>query len=80
MTLPELRNLTVRELISALERDGFFLDRSKGSHLRYRHTDGRQVTVPFHSSGATLRNATLHSILLATRWKEQDLRRLELIT
>lgn len=40
-------NLTARKLIRALERDGFQLERSKGSHHHYKHPDGRRVTVTY---------------------------------
>jgi predicted RNA binding protein YcfA (HicA-like mRNA interferase family) len=36
-----LRSLTARELIAALQRDGFFFVRQKGSHRQFRHGDGR---------------------------------------
>jgi len=41
--------LTAREMISALIRDGFGFDRGAGSHQVYYHTDGRRVTVTFHT-------------------------------
>ncbi|MGH9585217.1 MAG: type II toxin-antitoxin system HicA family toxin [Bryobacteraceae bacterium] len=41
----KLRSLTARELIAALTRDGFSFVRQAGSHRRYRHADGRRVTV-----------------------------------
>ena len=44
----QLRNLTAREIINALIRDGFVLYNQRGSHQRYRHVDGRRVTVTFH--------------------------------
>jgi predicted RNA binding protein YcfA (HicA-like mRNA interferase family) len=40
-----LRSLTARELIAALNRDGFSFVRQVGSHQRYAHPDGRRVTV-----------------------------------
>jgi predicted RNA binding protein YcfA (HicA-like mRNA interferase family) len=40
-----LRSLTARELVAALVRDGFSLRHRSGSHRRYRHPDGRRVTV-----------------------------------
>ena len=79
MTRPELRGITVGEFISALEREGFYLDRTRGNHLRYRNADGRQVTVAFHRSGATFGKAMLHSLLRATRWNDEDLRRIGLL-
>lgn len=41
-----LRSLTARELIAALNRDGFYFVRQIGSHQRYAHLDGRRVTKP----------------------------------
>jgi predicted RNA binding protein YcfA (HicA-like mRNA interferase family) len=47
------RSLTAREIISALIRDGFSLHNQRGSHQRYRHADGRRVTVTYHRPGET---------------------------
>ncbi len=44
----KLRSATAREIVAALSRDGFTLKRTKGSHRRYAHTDGRRVTVSYH--------------------------------
>ena len=72
-----LRSLTARRLISALERDGFVLDRQRGSHHNYIHRDGRQVTVPFSRTGETFAIGTLRSILLTqAQWTVEDLERL----
>jgi predicted RNA binding protein YcfA (HicA-like mRNA interferase family) len=76
----KLRSLTAREIISALIRDGFTLRSTGGAHQRYRHPDGRRVTVSFHSPGETFAPKTLRSIIeLQARWTEDDLRRLRLI-
>jgi predicted RNA binding protein YcfA (HicA-like mRNA interferase family) len=75
-----LRNLTARELISALARDGFGFDRGSGSHQIYYHTDGRRVTVSFHRGSSTFTRKTLKSIIeTQARWTEGDLKRLKLI-
>ena len=75
-----LRSLTARELISALIRDGFFLRSQTGSHQRYRHPDGRRVTVSFHHPGDTFRPKTLRRMIEdQALWAEDDLRRLKLI-
>lgn len=75
-----LRSVTAREIISALERDGFSLHNQSGSHQRYRHPDGRRVTVSFHRRGDTFRPKTLRSIVeMQARWTEDDLRRLKLV-
>ena len=74
-----LRNLTARELISALIRDGFGFDRGDGSHHVYYHPDQRRVTVAFHGSGSTFTRKTLKSMIDQACWTEDDLKRLKLI-
>ena len=44
-TLPVLKP---REVCRVLETLGFLLARQRGSHLQYRHADGRGTTVPNH--------------------------------
>ncbi len=41
--------LKPKEVMNALERLGFTAVRQRGSHIQYRHPDGRCTTVPFHS-------------------------------
>jgi predicted RNA binding protein YcfA (HicA-like mRNA interferase family) len=41
----KLRNVPVKELIRALEQDGFQYKRRKGSQRVYRHPDGRRVVI-----------------------------------
>ena len=80
LPLRELRSLTARQLIAALRRDGFLLDRARGSHQHFRHPDGRRVTVTYHAGGNTFPHKTLRSMLeLQARWTENDLRRLGLL-
>lgn len=75
-----LRNITARELVSSLERDGFFLYRkTRGSSRIYRHRDGRQTLVHYHRSNDTFPRGTLADILRRTRWTIEDARRLGLI-
>ena len=75
-----LRSLTARQLVAALQADGFDLQRQKGSHRHYRHPDGRRVTLSFHHSSDTFRPGTLRSIIeIQARWTAKDLRRLNLL-
>ena len=75
-----LRSVTAREIIAALLRDGFSLRNQAGAHRRYRHPDGRRVTVSFHHPGETFRPKTLRSIITEqARWDDDALRRLGLI-
>ncbi len=58
--LPSLR---AREVIRALERAGFVVSRTSGSHCRLIHAADptRKVTVPVH--GADLKRGTLRAII-----------------
>jgi predicted RNA binding protein YcfA (HicA-like mRNA interferase family) len=74
-----LRNTPVRELVSALRRDGFLLERETRTGGRiYSHPDGRITVIHYHSGSDTLTRRTLRSVLEATRWTLEDLRRLGL--
>jgi len=57
--LPRLKG---KELVRALERAGFTVDRTRGSHVFLRHPDGRTTTVPIHS-GETIGPGLLRAIL-----------------
>ena len=75
-----LHGITARELIAALTRDGFYFVRQVGSHQRYRHADGRRVTVAPHGRSGGFTRKTLKSIIEdQDRWSESDLKRLNLI-
>ena len=74
-----LRNVAARELIGALERDGFTYRRTRGSSRVYRHIDGRRTIVHYHRPNDTLPLGTLRSILSGAQWTESDLERLGLI-
>ena len=76
----KVRSLTARQIVSALQADGFILRRQKGSHRHYRHPDGRGVTLSFHHSSDTFRLGTLKAIIeTQANWTENDLRRLRLL-
>ena len=77
--IPKLKNTPVRELIRALERDGFQYKRRKGSQRVYRHPDGRRVVIHYHHAKNTLPPGTLKSFQDGTKWNEDDIRRLEII-
>ncbi len=75
-----LRSLTARALISALLKDGFYLDRRAGSHCQYRHPDKRRVTVSYHRSGDTFTINILKSMIeKQAKWTEDDLVRLKIL-
>lgn len=75
-----LRTVPVRKLAAALRKDGFQQTRQKGSHRRYRHPDGRRVTLTMHHASDTLPLPTLQSVIEhQARWTEADLERLGLL-
>jgi len=60
--MPKIPSLTSKRVIKILEKDGFVLDHSSGSHLIYYHPVKRKrVTVPFHRRD--IPKGTLLSIL-----------------
>jgi len=74
----KLLSITPERLERALFNDGFQFSRQRGSHRRYKHHDGRRVTIPFGRK--TLKIGTLESIIdRQARWTEEDLIRLGLI-
>ncbi len=77
----KLRGVTARMFIKALNKDGFELDRQKGSHQQYRHPeDKRRVTVSFHRAGDTFKVKTLKTMIeLQAKWNEEDLKRLGIL-
>ena len=82
MVIPwrNIRSITAREIINARYRDGFTLRTSAGSHQRFRHPDGRRVTVTFHSPGQTFGLGLLQRMIRdQAHWTEEDLRRLGLL-
>jgi predicted RNA binding protein YcfA (HicA-like mRNA interferase family) len=76
----KLRSITAREIISALIKDDFYLERQSGSHQQYYHQDGRRVTVSFHHPGDTFSPKILKSMVeKQAKWTYEDLERLKLI-
>ena len=72
-----LRNVSVRELVRALERDGFAIyRRTPGSGRVYQHRDGRITLIHYHRGSDTLPPGTLGQVLRGAQWTEQDVRRL----
>jgi predicted RNA binding protein YcfA (HicA-like mRNA interferase family) len=54
-----------RAVIRALERAGFIIERTRGSHIFLKHSDGRATAVPVHA-GETLGPGLLRAILRDT--------------
>ncbi len=46
--MPKPPILKPREVIALLQKHGFVVVRQRGSHIQFRHPDGRCTTVPNH--------------------------------
>ena len=46
--MSEIPSLSYIQIINALQRTGFVVLRQKGSHIFFRHADGRTTTIPKH--------------------------------
>lgn len=72
------RGLTARQLVRALEADGFILQRVRGSHRIYKHADGRRVVVAYHALSDSFPIGTLRAMIADAGWRDEDLKRLGL--
>ncbi len=63
----KLPRVTAAEAIRALERAGFTLSRQSGSHKIFKNSQGRRVTVPYHTG------TILHPKILKTILRDADL-------
>ena len=61
-----------REIVRALEKAGFVVHRTRGSHVFLAHPDGRATSVPVHS-GETLGPGLLRAILRDVEMSVEDL-------
>jgi len=73
--MSKLPSLTPRKIVRVLERKGFILDRTKGSHRIYYHPETkRRVVVPVHKRD--LPKGTLLEILKQAGITREELREL----
>ena len=47
--MTKLPKLTGKEVAKVVEKLGFKHDHTTGSHMVYKHPDGRKTTIPYHS-------------------------------
>jgi predicted RNA binding protein YcfA (HicA-like mRNA interferase family) len=74
---PSLPAVNARQVLAALRRAGFVVDRISGSHHMLVHaSDDRQtVTVPFHGA-RSIKTGTLRSIIRQAGLTVEEFRRL----
>lgn len=68
--MAKLPKLTGKELGKILEKLGFVLNHQTGSHIVFRHSDGRITTIPSHAGeeiGPGLLNKIIKKDLCMTR-------------
>ncbi len=58
----KLPRLTGKELAKIVEKIGFIHSHTTGSHMMYKHPDGRRTTIPHHS-GEEIGPGLLNSII-----------------
>lgn len=69
MSLPAVK---AREVLSALQRAGFYVDHVTGSHYILRHPErSGRVTVPYHGA-RDIKRAVLKTILEQASLTEQE--------
>lgn len=73
--MPAVPALSGERIVRALERAGFKVARTRGSHHIMRHPDGRGTTVPVHP-GRDVAKGTLRGILADVGMTIEDLQRL----
>jgi predicted RNA binding protein YcfA (HicA-like mRNA interferase family) len=64
---------TAKEVIRVLRKRGFALVRHKGSHQKWRHSNGRQVIVAMHGN-KPIPIGTLKSIIEGAGLTAEDFR------
>ena len=55
--------MKVRDVLKALERDGWLLDRTRGSHRQYKHPNKAGLVTVAGKPGDDLAPGTLNSVL-----------------
>ncbi len=64
-----------RDLQKAARKLGFRMVRQKGSHARWKHSDGRATTIPIHGD-SEIGSWLFYEILKQLGITEEDLRKL----
>ncbi|MDZ7377412.1 MAG: type II toxin-antitoxin system HicA family toxin [candidate division KSB1 bacterium] len=71
--MPKLPSFTSKDIIRILEKEGFVLDRIKGSHHIYYHPETkRRAVIPFHKKD--LPKGTLLEILRQAGISKEDIK------
>ena len=77
----QIKNKTVDEIVSALKKDGWLFDESRGAiHVYYNPLSKRRVTIHYHPR-KTYKSVKLLEKLISDDigWSIEDMKRLKLI-
>lgn len=70
--MPKFKSLTAKKIIKVLQKNGFTLDRSRGSHqIYYNKITKRIAVVPYHIKDLPI--GTLLEILRQAGIKKEDI-------
>ncbi len=72
--MPKLVPISGKKLCKMIEKLGFIPIQGKGSHIRFKHPDGRRTVVPIHANediGKGLLKAILNQIKISVEEYEQ---------
>lgn len=74
--MPKLPQVKGDRLVSALRKEGWYVDRTRGSHVIMRHEDrpGTKIIIPVH--GKSVKPGTLSNILKKAELSAEEIRRL----
>lgn len=76
----QLKGITKDELITALEKDNYELDATRGAVRAYRNKEtGNRITIHYHPNATFKNPGLLKAILDDLGWTEKDMKRLKLI-
>lgn len=63
--------MKAKEVLKLIEKDGWYLDRQKGSHKQYKHSTKKGlVTLAFHKLSDEIAPGTLNSIFKQAQIKK----------
>ncbi|HEY4497349.1 MAG TPA: type II toxin-antitoxin system HicA family toxin [Candidatus Paceibacterota bacterium] len=65
--MPKEPRVTAKEIVAVLEKCGFVFSRQSGSHMIYKNSYGKRVTIPYH------RSKILHPKVLRSIMKDAEI-------
>ena len=69
--MPKLPVVKAKDLLKAIQKNGFVKHHQVGSHIQLKHSDGRLVTISYHPSHE-IRRGTLRGIINDMHMSTED--------